>query len=101
MKTVHLILLFVAIAFLLLVGGLGGRFFFPCDVVNVEATEDSIRARQPKYDSLDLRAAIRKQLLDSIDNLPTPEQRVPIILDYVRSLELERQLERAERTPTR
>lgn len=100
MKTIHLILLFVAIALLLLVGGFGGRFFFPCDVVNVEATEDSIRARHYQLDSIAIANTVRDHILDSVNNLPTPDERLPERLRFVRSATRVQQLDSALTDPS-
>lgn len=88
-----LIALAVVAVLCLALGALIHRAAFPCPVIDVTATEDSIRARLPVYDSLAVADRARTRILDSIKALPTIPQREVEALRFVRSIDLDRQLD--------
>lgn len=94
-----LIALAVVAVLCLALGALIHRSAFPCPVIDVRATEDSIRARLPVYDSLAIADRARTRILDSLKSLPTIPQRESKALRFVRSIDLERQLDSADADP--
>lgn len=90
-------LLALVVAFIL--AFFGGRMTKQCKEVDLTATEDSIRARVPIMDSLRIADAARTRILDSLNALPTIPQREATALRFVRSIELDRQLDSALTDP--
>ncbi len=71
-----------------------------CPTIDVTATEDSIRARDHALDSIAITNAVRDRILDSIDQLPPPNERLPDALRFVRSVGRQQQLDSVLADPT-
>ena len=85
------------------VGGVLGGFVvdaFAPEPLDVTATEDSIHARQYQLDSIAIADVIRDRILDSINTLPTPDERLPERLRFVRSATRQQQLDSALTQPS-
>ena len=99
MKLAALIAALLALG--LFVGFHLGRTYAPiCPEVSIPSLDSAAIASAIYYDSLATVGKARKAIIDSIDSLPAPNERIPDALRFVRAIDLQRQLDSAVTDPS-